>query len=131
MAETPKDEPWLANVVQHLDTTARDLDAPTLSRLNRARQAALSELKPVRASFWRFLPVLATAGALALAIGIVWRAPTPTEVAPQTPVEDFVMLSEGEQIDLYDDLEFYAWLDGQQSSDVSSADSLVDWDLGT
>lgn len=131
MADTPKDEPWLANVVQHLDTTTRDLDAATLSRLNRARQAALSELKPARTRFWRFLPVLATAGALALAIGLWSRAPTPAEAVPSNPAEDFVMLSEGEQIDLYKDLEFYAWLDGQQSSDGSSADSLVDWDLGT
>lgn len=124
MAEHDKDSPWLANVVQQLDASARDLDAATLSRLNRARQAALAEVRPRRP--WLLLaPMLATAAALALAIGLAWRTPEP--LPAEDPAQDFAMLAEGQDLDLYADLEFYAWLDAQPSSDAWSQD----WDQGS
>ena len=58
MAEYNKDEPWLAKTVQQLDESARDLDAATLSRLNRARQAALAEVRHKRAGWSMWLPGL-------------------------------------------------------------------------
>lgn len=125
MAEHDKDPPWLANVVQQLDASARDLDAATLSRLNRARQQALSAAAPNRRRWFLLAPVLATAAALALAIGLAWRAPEPMPKAD--PAQDFAMLAEGQDLDLYADLEFYAWLDAQPSSDAWPQD----WDQGS
>ncbi len=125
MAEYNKDEPWLAKTVQQLDESARDLDAATLSRLNRARQAALAEVRHKRAGWSMWLPGLVMAMGLTLAIGLMLRPATSPSMPAADPAQDFAMLSEADNLDMYEDLEFYAWLDAQPSSDASSSD----WDL--
>ena len=45
MAEHDEDT-WTQRIRQQLDTSARDLDAATLSRLNQARQACLLYTSP-------------------------------------------------------------------------------------
>ena len=105
---------WTHRAKTLLDESAQALDAATLSRLNRARQAALGQGKR-HAAAW-LLPVgLAGACVLLLAVA-VWHdaAPQPSG-APQAdaPVNtrDADVLADDE--DLYEDLEFYAWLDAQ------------------
>lgn len=122
---------WVARATALLDESAQQLDAATLSRLNRARQAALTRRCPRAGRPW-FLPVgLASACALLLAVA-VWHVRAPTRVAGSaalaTPAaatasattngsgfnaDDLNMVSGDDSLEFYQDLEFYAWLDAQ------------------
>lgn len=112
--------PWVAGVRAALDEQVQALDAASLSRLNQARQRALEQgLAPTQR--WRW-PALAFASAfgllLALALGL--RMPDPSAAMPVAaePIADldYEMLVAGEDLELIENLEFYAWLD-QQSLD--------------
>ncbi|MBK6726808.1 MAG: hypothetical protein IPG63_06035 [Xanthomonadales bacterium] len=118
MAEHDRDDDtWTQRIRSELETSARDLDAATLSRLNQARQQALQAAATPRPRAWLWPTTLATAFSLALAIAL-WpqlvpeAVPVPTAALP----DDFPMLAEGDGLELYEDLDFYAWLDAQPAS---------------
>jgi hypothetical protein len=107
-----------------------ELDAATLSRLNRSRQQALAAVEGRHRTGWRWT-VWAPAGALAagvLAAALLLRSPsetgapvrvaaTPTSAdVQQDPIE---LLTAGEDLDLATeaDLEFYAWVDLETADD--------------
>ena len=107
-----------------------DLDAATLSRLNRSRQQALEAAAGRKRTGWRWT-AWAPVGALAasvLAAVLLLRSPsqtgapaqvaaTPTHVdVPQDPLE---LLTAGEDLDLATeaDLEFYAWVELETADD--------------
>jgi hypothetical protein len=107
---------WTAQAKRLLDDSAQDLDAATLSRLNRARQTALATRARRPMQFW-FMPAgLASACALLLALA-VWQphhvvgndAPNPSSAAVATDSDD----GTADTPEFYQDLEFYAWLDSQ------------------
>jgi hypothetical protein len=117
--------PWTDQARVLLDESAQALDASTLSRLNRARQAALAQRAPRRRAAWVFLPAgLAGACALLLAVG-VWhgrRAPTamPAQAAVAVSANgsavnagDLDLIASGDDLEMMQDLDFYAWLDAQ------------------
>jgi hypothetical protein len=108
---------WVEQATGLLDDSARDLDAATLSRLNRARQAALELRRPRRAHPWLLPAGLAGACALLLAVA-VWQpryraapAQMPATAATADAGDDEASL------EFYQDLEFYAWLDAQNQGD--------------
>lgn len=106
---------WLDQIRTQLDASARDLDAHTLSRLNRARQQALSQIPSRAPRRWHIL-ALASAASIALAVALLpsLRAPLPEAVpVVDANVEDFELLTSEESLALYSDLDFYAWLDTQ------------------
>ena len=121
MTEQPDltpDEQRLATVAGDLlQRSADELDAVTLSRLNRARQAAVASLRP--ASTWRgwLLPAY-SAAAVAMLIVAIWVGrtvgPAPTPANPAV-VQDLDVLLAGENLEMMEDLEFYAWLDPELS----------------
>jgi hypothetical protein len=99
---------WTEQARTLLDASAQQLDASTLSRLNRARQRALDAAAAPRAApHWPRR--LAIAASLLLAVAIWWPDSTPPAVATLSP-EDAELLADGE-LEMTDDLEFYAWLD--------------------
>lgn len=102
---------WTDQARALLDASAQDLDAATLSRLNRARQRALAAAEPPRAVL-RWTRRLAVAASLLLAAVIWWPDATldPTTGASTLSPEDAELLADGE-LEMTDDLEFYAWLD--------------------
>lgn len=110
--------PWLTRIHSELDADARALDAATLSRLNRSRQAALSELSRRPLLRWPTL-ALATALSVALAVFVLPglrpdRSTLPTPMAATaSSAEDFDLLASDDNLALVSDLEFYAWLDSQ------------------
>ena len=117
MAEHDEDT-WTQRIRQQLDTSARDLDAATLSRLNQARQAALQAAPKPQPRRWLWQATFASAFSLAMAIAI-WPRLVPEQLpAPPTGTlpEDFTMLAGSENLELYEELDFYAWLDAQPSS---------------
>jgi hypothetical protein len=113
---------WLESIRTQLDASARDLDAHTLSRLNQARQQALLHGMRRAPRRWHWL-MLASAASIALAVlllpQLVSLRESPSSItapmidANSASVEDFELLTEGENLALYSDLDFYAWLDTQ------------------
>lgn len=116
---------WTERAKYLLDDSARDLDAAALSRLNRARQAALEQRAPRHRAAGIFLPAgLAGACALLLAIGVWHGRRVPTTISVRTPATasangnavnagDLDMIASGENMEMMQDLDFYAWLDAQ------------------
>lgn len=118
-----------------LRQSAEELDAATLSRLNRARQAALAELergsrRPAWVPFgWR--PAVAMAAVAVVAVVLSsGRVPlTPRDASPPAPVaaetplghvdhagEIELMLAD-ENLEMLEDLDFYDWLDAGNPAD--------------
>jgi len=114
-AESGAQEAWVERAVALLDESARDLDAATLSRLNRARQTALASRRRPRQRWLIGGGFAAAALALVVAIGINQRAvPPPALSADVAAQEDLDALVGDDSPDLYENLDFYAWLDAQQ-----------------
>jgi hypothetical protein len=118
-APTPRDAPWLDAARRALDEDAASFDAATVSRLNRARQAALDAARAPRRARWLLPSAFAAAACGALALAIVPRLQAPAEMPPVASASgaDFELLATGEELTLYEDLEFYAWLDSQQPAE--------------
>lgn len=112
-----RDAAWLARVRADLDASVQALDGATRSRLNRARQLALAGAgaRRWRAPAWG---VTAATAALALALAGTWVHPGRAPVAPTPPdrllldAADFDLLVAPDELQLYEDLAFYRWLDG-------------------
>ena len=96
------------------DASVAGLDGRTRSRLTQARHAAVEALARPRAA-WRsrWLPAAGLAAA-ALAAVVVMLDVQPGNNEPQfaAVVEDMELLTGAEDIELLEDMEFYAWLEG-------------------
>jgi hypothetical protein len=94
------------------DQSVDGLDAATLSRLNRGRQAALAEAGHPGRHWLRWMPATGVAAAVLLAV-LTLQGPGDVDVisAPATDLE--ILLSE-ESIEMLEDLEFYSWLETQE-----------------
>lgn len=108
------DEAWIERATALLDRSTDNLDAATLSKLNRARQAALAQRQagPKR---WLWGAGLAGAAAAVFALAIEFHRPfeAPRTVAP-APLQagDIDLLTSDEDtLDLSENLDFYAWLE--------------------
>jgi hypothetical protein len=102
---------WTERARDLLEESAQSLDAATLSRLNRARQQALAAAAP-RAT-WHWPRRFAVAASLLLAAAIWWPVTNPGPATQDTATlspEEAELLADGE-LEMTDDLEFYAWLD--------------------
>jgi len=107
------DEEFAARMAVRLRESADSLDAPTRSKLNRARQAALAEMTPRPA--WRRSPWLTGAVTAAVAVvAFMVLQPATRGPGPMAPagldVPDLELLMTSEDLDMLEDLEFYTWL---------------------
>ena len=93
------------------DDSVERLDAAALSRLNQGRHAALSRLQDGRTGVvWgRWVPLTGVAAA-ALVTVMVMRGPESIDM-PTESVTDFEILLDGESLEMFEDLEFYSWLE--------------------
>lgn len=107
-------EPWLDRSIGLLDRSAEALDAATLSRLTQARHAAAAA--SARRPRWQRPGLVGAIGvaACALVLGIAVRRPQapPSAIAPVTAVD--ALAADDDDLGLYEDLDFYAWLDAEQ-----------------
>ncbi len=100
------------------DESVEQLDAATLSKLNRGRQAALAELETPRAGWVRWAPAAGVTAAVAIAVMISVRDPGIDETVPASVTDMEILLGE-ENIEMLEDLEFYSWIDLlEQANDV-------------
>ncbi len=109
-------EPWLERALALLDQSTENLDAATLSRLNRARQQALARRR-ARHPLWLGLGAVGAAAALVLGLGLARHAGGPLSALPaQNPASAAAdvaadgLLADEDNAELVEDLDFYAWL---------------------
>jgi hypothetical protein len=113
-----------------LRASADGLDAATRSRLNQARQRALDELRPRRRAAPWLWPAAATAAVATLAVSLLLPGrlpPAVDDLATPGPavVADLEILLPGEapaDLEMMEDLEFYAWLDEGRSPEELRAE---------
>ena len=110
------DDAFVKEIAAMLQESAENIDAASRSRLNRARQAALAELdggaRSYGARWW--LPAGATALAAVLAVNMWLGRGSDVMPGPAAPVTadvaDFELLLDEENLEMLEDLEFFAWL---------------------
>ncbi|MDJ0699541.1 MAG: hypothetical protein QNJ07_06755 [Woeseiaceae bacterium] len=108
------DRQFAEKAKQLFDESVDGIDAATLSRLNRGRQEAIAELDRSR-SLGRWLRWAPAAGVAAAAIMVVMimQGPAPGSIdSPQTTAADFEILLDEGDIEMFEDLEFFALMDG-------------------
>lgn len=129
MSDTSRDddERLIERIRQRLDADTVALDGATLARLEQARRQAVAAAgRPPRRRWstaridrhqpgdWllpagAFASVVATAVALTIMVGDSGNG-----LARE--VDDLEMLTAGEEIELYENLEFYQWLQGREQT---------------
>ncbi len=116
---THDDERFTEQAKELFDDSVERLDAATLSQLNQRRQAALAEVasKDSRVLWGRWLPAAGVTAAAVVAVVMLQGQP---DVGP--PVDeaaDFEILLSEDNLEMIEDLEFYAWLElvAEESAD--------------
>ena len=117
------EEDLVLAVQASLDDSVSDLDPQLLARLDAARKAAIAQKPPISpaAALWQQLKarlapsgVSVPLGAFATACVLVTVATLfyqlPTRNAGQLVDGDVLLFASGDDIELYDNLEFYLWL---------------------
>jgi len=116
MSTPHNDKEWIDRATALLDRSTEDLDAATLSRLTRARQAALAQRR-THSRRWVLGAGLAGAAAVlfGVALGLHQRVDTSNvhDVAPLQAGDIDMLTSDDDALDLSENLDFYAWLDAQ------------------
>jgi type VI protein secretion system component VasF len=107
------EEEFLRRVREGLDAGAGALDAATVMRLRRARAHAIEAAGGRARRVRGWVPAAAAAGVAVLAVWIGWSASmhrhTPASAAAAR-LDAVEVLAGGANLDLYENLDFYAWL---------------------
>ncbi len=115
---------FIRQVKQQLDQESEALDAETLSRLRQARAYAISEGNDRKARHWSALGgrAVAFASVSVLAIAVWLAVPTnPAQNAPAlaeaqvTAFDDLELLAATEELEFYENMAFYYWLEIQNA----------------
>lgn len=94
-----------------LNAGTETLDASILNKLRQARQKALDQESGRSISWW--IPAGAVTATVAVAMFAFWLG----VVSPQTRVntlEDLELLASADTTELYEQIEFYEWLESQE-----------------
>jgi ferric-dicitrate binding protein FerR (iron transport regulator) len=104
-----QEQAFLRRVQSALDEHEGQLDASTLRDLRLARHRALETLQKPR-RLWQPVGLAAMAAAVAVVVvALQFLQPKVPDTAPG--MEDMALLSAGDEFDLYENLEFYQWLE--------------------
>ena len=101
------DQAFVSAAKSVLDRSAQELDGETIARLHRTRRHAL-EARPQRAPWVVWAGGLAAA-CVALVVGALWWA-EPSQTVPVAGLEDIELITSADNLELYEDLDFYRWL---------------------
>jgi len=94
-----------------LDQSEQQLDSNVLRQLRIARHAALE--KPPQYNNWAITGGLASTAAMLVLTVSLWNTPmSQQDVSPL--LEDIELLSAADDLEFYEELEFYLWLDEKQ-----------------
>lgn len=112
---------------QLLDDSLNELDDSVLSRLRQSRQLAINaaletsrQNAPTPAfTFPNWLAPVSTGAAfatIALSVSLFWTQPMPNKIQGNGFIENITLLSQSEELELYQNLEFYLWLEDESTS---------------
>ena len=106
------DEAFVRRVKAVLDEGNAKLDARVRSRLTQARYAALAQADTRPMLWWRqWAPAAGVAAAAAMAV-LIWPGTRQQhEQPPDEALNDLEIVLDGENLDLFEDLDFYEWVD--------------------
>ncbi len=108
------------------DESVAALDAATRSKLAAARARALEETRsPALLPGWLTEKYAAVAATLAVAVVAGWLSlsgPDSSDpmMEPIADVDDFELLLEADELEMLEELEFFAWLDEQPDVETSA-----------
>ena len=109
--EPDENDDFAAKAKAAFDNSVERLDGAALSRLNQGRHQALENLAVAEASAnWRRWAPAGGVAAIALVSVLVLRGPDVNDM-PAEVAADFEILLEGENLEMFEDLEFYSWID--------------------
>ena len=129
-----KDSEKLRQDIQHLLNDQNDnLDGATLSRLNQARQQALSARRKRRSMFWGWSMVPA---AFVIILVLLIRQPTNMLQPAEEGIADLQILTSEDSLEFFqEDMAFYEWVyeiteeqivpDGRSDSGVDTSNTMV------
>lgn len=101
------------NIRVELDRAADDIDAATLSRIRQIRARAIERTDAGVTNWFGVVSgALATTCVMLFAVMIMLNN---EPVVTPLPAEDLEMISSLDELDLYQDLEFYQWLETYES----------------
>lgn len=107
---SPQQDRLAERIRQQLERDAGQLDELTVARLRAARKRAL---EPARRPRQRWLALLVTATVAAVVAAVLyWQPP----VALPGAIDDLDIVATGDDMELYEDLDFYDWLDETQNA---------------
>lgn len=116
---TGGDDELVARAKALFDQSVDDLDAATLSQLNRRRHEAMEKLHSGRGlrtpGVW--VPAAGIAAAAVLALTLWNRAPEIDGLTTPATATDFEILLNEDSIEMLEHLEFYSWLDSGSGLD--------------
>ena len=111
MAEGSNNQNLEKKIKKFLDEGLENIDAGTRSRLTRIRTEALSRKKRSLSGLrnWFPLPVVGAAAVTAALVAfLLFKGPFENQSFDN--FEDMEILASGDNLELYEDLEFYSWL---------------------
>ena len=116
------DDPLVGRAKTLFDESVDDIDAATLSRLNRNRHEALerSARRRLAGPWMQWLPAAGVAAAAVFAVAVWTGDPSLDELTPPAAASDLEILLEGDELEMLEDLEFYSWIDleGESGANV-------------
>jgi hypothetical protein len=104
------DTEFVDTAKEMFDDSVEQLDAATLSKLNQARQRALSHARrPAPRYAWsRMAPAAGIAAAAAIAIFVMQQPGLDNTVVAPSTASDFELLLDEHELDMFEELEFFA-----------------------
>ena len=107
---SPREDRLAERIRQQLDREAGQLDELTVARLRTARLRALEQARRPR---HRWLAMLGTAAVAAVVAAVLyWQSPVNLPGA----IDDLDIVATGDEMELFEDLDFYDWLDETQTA---------------
>ena len=115
MTTEKRENNFVENAKRVLDQDTENLDGATVSRLRQMRYIARDKAE---SNWWQKfrLPAAALVTASLIATFSYVQMRTSDELQTVKTIEDMEILASGEQLDLYEDYDFYAWLAEEQQN---------------
>ena len=122
-----KDAQLIEGIRRRLDEGVDNYDDPTRARLAQARQLAMAAAARPRGPWWRgtwpshrptgdwLLPAGAFASVVATAVALALMVAEPDNDLARE-VDDLELLGAGEELELFENLEFYQWLPDREQT---------------
>lgn len=112
MTDNDKQEKLLNHTRDMLDKSIDSIDDDTARRLKQIRFQAL-EQKKIKPGWFKPLPAMAATAAVLVVAVSLWTT-RPAELNDALALEDMPLLSAAEELEFYQELDFYNWLDDEQ-----------------